>query len=354
MIHALFIVIIFVLPEALLRAAIPYRTIDITWPMYAKSLITVSVFYANYFWVIPKTLIQRRQWWEFTAWNIALIVGGVTLIAIVYTLMYSGPRYFPELPHNSFSYILRDSIMLGIPIALAVALKLSSRWFDLENHTQKLSAIRKQTELDSLRSQLQPHFLFNTLNSIYTLIDLSPQEAQKAIHRLSALMRYLVYENPRKVVVDQEIEFIKNYVELMKLRMSNRNIEMLVRRHDDAGLEIAPLIFLSLVENAFKHGNTADPSLPIRIEITTDSRRVECTTENYTDENLHSHYPHINVKGPHHKQGVGINNLKRRLELVYGSDASFTHEIAADGTRIYRLSINAFPSEKTKDFPATL
>lgn len=309
--HALFIGIIFVLPEALLRVAIPDRTLDITWPMYAKSGITIAVFYINYFLIIPRTLFGKRtRRIQFIIWNIALVAAASFAVWAIYRLLYHGPHRF-ALQQSSLaaiSYIIRDAIMLILAVALAFALRVSQRWFDLRQHHRSLLAMRQQVELASLRSQLNPHFLFNILNTIYVLIEVSPADAQRAVHRLSALLRYVIYENPRVVALDREIDFVTNYVELMRLRMPDRPVELDIRRADDLNTRVAPLIFVAQVENAFKHGNTPDQSEPIRITIRSDNNTIECATENSFVESHSGDDSH----------GIGLANLRRRIELLYG------------------------------------
>lgn len=314
-IHILFIGIIFVLPEALLRFAIPSRTLEITWPMYAKSAITIGVFYLNFFLIIPKTLIAKKRNWSFIFLNILVILVGAFAIWFVYRCLYQGPHRNIASPLASMSYILRDSIMLLMAVSLAVAIRLSKRWIELESNNQKMMAARRQSEIESLRSQLNPHFLFNTLNSIYALISVSTEEAQKAVHELSMLLRYVVYENPRFVPLDREVEFVTNYVELMRLRMSDRKVELFVDRHDDGSLMIAPLLFVTLVENAFKHGNTSDTSLPIFISIKSRDNSLICATSNHIDRD-------VDTSADPLEKGVGLSNLRRRIELLYGSNAS--------------------------------
>lgn len=324
-VHAIFIGIIFILPEALLRVAVPGRTLDISWPMYAKGGITIGVFYLNYFLVIPHTIIgaNRGKRWQFLAWNILIVIAGAVLIWIIYHFLYSGPR--PPLrqaadtsPLAAISYIFRDSIMLILAISLAVALRVSSRWLDLEQRHQKLTAIRKQTELDSLRSQLNPHFLFNVLNAIYVLIAVNPDEAQKAVHDLSSLLRYFAYENPRTVLLDQELNFAHDFFELMRLRTGSRPVTLDIERHDDENVQIPPMILLGLMGNAFKHGNTPDQTLPISIHIQSDRNRLVCRTDNHFIEKSDA------------KPGVGLANLRRRLELIYGPKASLQTEANGD------------------------
>ena len=317
-VHIIFIGIIFVLPEVLMRMAFPNRGSAMPWIVYAKSGVMLAVFYINYFILIPRCLMRRHRWWTFIAWNLLLIVAASLLTHWLSVISWEARprRHHPDQWHSMMataSFLMRDFGMMFLTSSLAVVLRLSGRWLELERRQQKLIASQRESELENLRSQLNPHFLFNTLNSIYALIAVSPDEAQKAVHELSGLLRYVVYENPARVPLRHEIEFVENYVELMKLRMGARPVMLHINA--DANPEIAPLLFVTLVENAFKHGNTADPSQAIHIDIVADNRSIRCTTENYSDPGVRDERRH---------GGVGIANLRRRLELIYGSAATLS------------------------------
>ncbi len=191
-----------------------------------------------------------------------------------------------------------------------------------ELHRQKTEALELQnrmerSRLQQLRSQIDPHFLFNTLNNIYSLIALSPEKAQQAVIELSKLMRYVLYDNtPRYVPLSKEVDFIHNYVELMRLRLA-ANTELSVKLPGDncARVEVAPLLFISLIENAFKHGiSNTQPSF-VHIDLSVDdSGHVVCRIEN-------SRFP----KGTDDKSGsgIGLDNLKKRLDILYPGRYTF-------------------------------
>lgn len=331
-VHILFIGMIFILPELLMRVAFPWRG-PMPWTVYAKSGIMIAVFYINYFWVIPKTLGRGNRWIIFILYNLLLIAVAEALMYWVTSLGHHGWMYRKHEPSAmqimvaSASFILRDVTMLLLTVSLATVMRLSDKWIELERSRQKLRAAQRESELENLRSQLNPHFLFNTLNTIYALIAISPDEAQKAVHELSSLLRYVVYENPDKVPVKLETDFVSNYVDLMRLRMGDRPVQLTVDENSTA--EMPPLLFVTLVENAFKHGNTADTSLPIKIEIKAEDGRIECTTENSVDA--------VSDTTPA-KSGVGLANLRRRLELIYGDDARLDMNVGND--RICRVTLS--------------
>lgn len=314
--HLLFVAIIFILPEMLMGYAVsgrPHAT-HTPWNIYAKSGLMILVFYINYFIIIDRTLTRRKRWLSFILWNLVLIAA-VTWVMYTFNRGHvTRPRRFDSMPElhimaASLSFILRDVIMLVLTVTLALVMRLSGRWLDLERRRSQIAADNRENELNGLRSQLNPHFLFNTLNTIYSLIEISPDEARRAVHDLSALLRYFVYENPERVAIEREVEFIDNYVELMRLRLGDRPIRVSVDIDADAGITVPPLLFVTLIENAFKHGNTTCASDPIEITLQADASRIECTTVNHVDTGAR--------QDPSHS-GVGLANLRRRLELIYG------------------------------------
>lgn len=322
-VHILIIGILLVLPEVLMRMASPWRG-----PMppvaYIKVAIMIGVFYLNFFVIIPSTLERGgpNRWWRFVAWNV-LVVASASML--MYYLSGGAPKRFNhdrdqlQIMMAKASFILRDSIMLLLLISLAVMLRLSNQWQVLERSQRELRASQRESELESLRAQLNPHFLFNTLNTIYALIAVDSAEAQKAVHELSGLLRYVIYENPDKVEVEREAEFIRNYVELMRLRMGSRPVELNVNIKEKGNMP--PLLFVTLVENAFKHGNTADTSLPIKISVESDGEHISCFTVNSVDND---------TRLDSGSGGVGLANLRRHLELLYGGQASLDIEIGKD------------------------
>ena len=146
---------------------------------------------------------------------------------------------------------------------LSAAIKLSRRWAQMDAARREAEKSRTEAELKNLRNQLNPHFLLNTLNNIYALIAFDTDKAQTAVQELSRLLRHVLYDNQQNfVTLDKEMDFIRNYIELMRIRLSaNVRVETKIDVRPDSRTEIAPLIFISLIENAFKHGiSPTDPS----------------------------------------------------------------------------------------------
>ena len=216
-----------------------------------------------------------------------------------------------------FSALIRDSVMVVLTIALSVALRLGDKWLTLERRRRDMLAEQRETELSNLKSQLNPHFLFNTLNTIYALVEIDPDEARKAIHELSQLLRYVLYETPAEVSLERETEFTVNYISLMELRLGPGHVVSHIDIGSMADTSVPPLIFIPLVENAFKHGNTGHTDSVIEIDIKAADGQIVCRTVNSFD-------PHTVLD---RRSGIGIANLRRRMHLIYGRDASLTTTI---------------------------
>lgn len=338
--HVIFIVILCVLPEVLLRMSWTSPKGFMPWGVYAKSGVMLAVFYLNYFVFIPRALSRSHRWLRFIAWNLLVIAAGTLLMYFIAKWGWAPGgkrmRHAPDEWHRmiaSASFMLRDAVMLLLTASLAVTIKLSGLWRALERRGEQLAAMRRESELEGLRSQLNPHFLFNTLNSIYALIAISPPEAQKAVHELSQLLRHVVYDNPERVALGREIDFLDNYISLMRLRLGSRPVDFRADISDSAR-PVAPLLFMTLVENAFKHGAGSPADRPVRIAVTERGGVLTCTTFN--------HFVRSADADRDGAGGVGLANLRRRLELIYGRRASLVTE-ATDTTFKATLTIDDRP-----------
>ncbi len=322
--HFIFIVIIFILPDLVWTIARPNRPAFAFYPgFYVKTLIFIGVFYLNYFIIVDRTLSGngKKRILKFVFWNLLLVFGGMLIDYLSSSIWFPSRRFHtadePTLRHllKWTSFLMRDAVMIILTIGLAVALRLSMKWKDMEQQKQELVAEQRITELDNLKNQLNPHFLFNTLNTIYALVDIDPELAKSAVHRLSGLLRYMLYESEMMVKLSEEIGFIEDYIELMRLRLSGRPIEVEI---DIAGHEndsVPPLLLVTLIENAFKYGSTSASGLPILVGMRVDGDKLLFSTEN-----SFSSLPDKNDKKA---SGIGLANLRRRLSLIYGSKASF-------------------------------
>ena len=216
--------------------------------------------------------------------------------------------------------ILAGSIMMRVVlylcmIALAIGMRYAVRWYEERKNLEEERRSNTEAELNWLKNQLNLHFLFNTLNNISSLIQIDADKAQDSIAQLSDLLRYALYEsNNAKVRIVDEVGFMRNYIALMSLRCSGKTAVEVRFDEFDPSLKISPLMFISLVENAFKHGTSAHRESYVKVDMGLDGDDVVFSCENsMVPKDTHDYSG----------SGVGLENLKRRLELIYPGSYSY-------------------------------
>ncbi|MCG6190998.1 sensor histidine kinase [Maribellus maritimus] len=237
---------------------------------------------------------------------------GIIVRASIY---YTNP--FPEnisFARNNFFDLTRilskaasDYVLPGI----ASAIYIFKRWYSEEQKNKKMLEEKIAAELNFLKAQIHPHFLFNTLNNLYTLILLKSEEAADIVLKLSELLDYMIYKsNIRFVPLANELEIVEGYIDLEKMRYSER-LELSYAVNGEADKhQIAPLILLPFIENCFKHGASKDRMKPkVNIEISIMSEFLTLKAINSVPEKKGKEEPE--------NEGIGLNNVKRRLELIY-------------------------------------
>lgn len=281
--------------------------------------IDILATYFTIYFLIPKYLINKK----YIEFIIFFIISAFTIILIARLITYFVyiPLYFPELlktnsfwKFNFFTY----SVSTYAVVFLASAIKLTKYWFIIEKQRSTLINEKLQNELAFLRSQLHPHFIFNTLNNIDSLIYSDKQAASKSIIKLSEILRYMLYEsNSEKVLLQKEIEYIKNFIDLQLLRIKDKNFIYFAINGNTETHIIAPLLFIPLVENAIKHGDKSVESPGIFITLSIINNTLFFEVINYfKEENKTMQFVKIG--------GIGIPNLKRRLELLYPGKYNFS------------------------------
>lgn len=318
--------------------------------MMGPPFLLAVVFYLNYLILVPKYLLKHRLKRYLTA-NTILVTLVFFLLQGWFWVMeqfMSPPADPTHHPHqvdalDIFLFRIRDLVLFGFAAALAAVIRMSRKWHHAELRRQQAELKQTESELQSLRNQINPHFLLNTLNNIYALIAFNTEKAQQAVQDLSKLLRHLLYENKEKFTyLNKEIEFLRNYVALMQIRLSS-NVELVFETHipDNCSIRIAPLIFVSLIENAFKHGvsPTAPSFIRIRISATQPDGAVVCHIEN-------SNFPKLNndVSG----SGVGLDQVQRRLELIYPNRYVWNKAVCDDGS-CYRSVLTIQTSARHED-----
>ncbi|MES2650836.1 MAG: sensor histidine kinase [Bacteroidota bacterium] len=274
-------------------------------------IINVSLFFINSLILIPDVIKKRQKPWLYLFLIIGLI--GITVIlklgiAIMYPEIVLEYKHDGEIVRTSYlGYIIKCFFISGFFVVVSSLLKFATDWFSNERIQRSLESQKKDMELQFLKSQLNPHFLFNSLNNIYSLAYQKSEKTADAILKLSEIMRYMIYEsNDSWVALSKEVEYVQSYIELQKLRFKDGAAVELTLNGEIDNQHIVPLILISFVENAFKHGVANDPEDPIRINIIANQKIL--------------HFSITNKKSKTNKDamgGVGLNNVERRLQLLY-------------------------------------
>ena len=329
--HILVISIVFILPEVIFSNSFTDPDHPAPSGIYIHTVVYIIVFYYNYFFLIDRLLFRKRMLLYIVSVLIfvILLVSGAEFLSSLTRPESPGHMHGP-VPGN-FVMAIRNFAISLLSVGLSLALKFSMRWTKIERMNEKIMSEQKDMELANLKKQLNPHFLFNTLNNIYALIQIDSKRAQDAVHQLSKMLRYALYEDSQEVELAKDLDFVRNFIELMKLRLSaNHQLSVDIPRQVSSDLKIAPLLFISLIENAFKYGMASSKPSVIMISITVTGETVRCHTEN-------SFFPE--KVADKSSSGIGLSNLKRRLDLVYSNHYNLEYGISGN-MFISDLSIN--------------
>jgi LytS/YehU family sensor histidine kinase len=273
-----------------------------------ETLLNMISFYSLYF-LIPFFFKHRIK---LVSVLVALVlIGACTGLLVACSFLTY--KYIIRLPEKDLVinsvfifYELRAVIIVGI---YAVLINFTIGWFRNQKLQAELTMQKQTSELALLRSQVNPHFLFNTLNNIYSLVYRKSDDAPEAVLKLSEIMRYMLYDsNTDKVSLEEEITYLRSFIELQSLRIHDKNYVEFNISGNSEGFYISPMLLISFVENAFKHGskNVARPG--IIINLTVDTYKMIFVVTNFVRKNESSK----DASG-----GIGLQNIKRRLELLY-------------------------------------
>ena len=293
--------------------------------------IYLIVFLVNVYLLVPFLLLRKRYLPYFTlALVILLVIVGVD--AAMPEIIHPPGR--PELarqdeirlsrdsqfPENESQHpkppivAFLDSLILAILIVGAgTTYKLMSQWLIEEKLRKDIEKEQLKTKLAFLRHQVSPHFFMNTLNNIHTLVEIDGEKAQDAIERLSVLMRYLLYDSAQNTIgLKKEIDFINSFISLMQLRHSDE-VEVVVALPEQIpDTQIPPMLFISLLENAFKHGVSYPLKSYIHFELRIEESSLYCTIRNSK--------PKIMSSSRGEYSGIGLDNIRKSLKLLYDDD----------------------------------
>jgi sensor histidine kinase YesM len=237
-------------------------------------------------------LVFIRVWIEYPYWKYIFVPKDPKSLVLDYTWYY-----------NSLRLVIIYTIY-------AVLIRLAIGWYESQKLKSELIQQNQASELALLRSQVNPHFLFNTLNNIYSLVYQKSEDAPAALMKLSSIMRYMLYDaNTDKVLLEKEIEYLQSFIELQKLRLRKQDCIELKITGPVNGRTIAPMLLIPFVENAFKHGSKLASGPNIRIDLNIEPQRITFEVINPMKKNT------ISAKDA--TGGIGLNNIRRRLDLLY-------------------------------------
>jgi len=267
-----------------------------------SSFISIFFFYYNYYWAIPN-LYFTKKYILFAVSVLSFLVSAVVIIKFAsYVYISNNELHFVDNPRFSGSFILRFTLIFIISSSLRFFKKM-----------KEIETERAKTELSFLKAQINPHFLFNVLNNIDTLIHTNPNQASESIIKLSDILRYVTYESQNDFVsISHEVDYLNNFIKLSTLRFGENYIKFDCDIQNSER-QIAPMLFIPLVENAIKHGDKKSKN-GIEISLKVDEN-IEFTVKNSIAKTISQ----TDKVG-----GIGITNLKRRLELIYPENYDFS------------------------------
>ncbi len=226
--------------------------------------------------------------------------------------------------------IVANLLISFLIVGTSTTFKVIGQWLVVDDRRKDLEKEQLLTELALLRHQVSPHFFMNTLNNIHSLIDLNQEDAKDAVIRLSTMMRYLLYDTSQgQTSLKKEIGFIESYISLMQLRFSKHVTVKLEIPENIPDIQIPPMLFISLLENAFKHGVSYQQESFVMFSIGVTGNRLHCTLKN----SKHFKLP----ASDNRYSGIGLSNIRKSLDLLYGK--AYQYEISETATE-YQVDLN--------------
>jgi len=279
----------------------------------------VLTFYFNFFYLIPNVLFKNKT----SLFLVLNLLGGIFYVFIF--ILYDDYTNMPELMHKAFRpgvpfkprksflnyYDFFNFLIFSMAVGISTSIGAVQKWQSDEKVRLELQQQQINSELSYLKAQINPHFFFNTLNNIYALTNIDVDKAKTALLKLSRMMRYVLYETEKnQTLLSKENDFIKDFIELMKLRLTSKvKLDVQIpEKIEDA--EMAPMLLLPFIENCFKHGISSQKESNILISLSREKNYLVLHTENTIFKSVEN-TPEGNASG------IGMTNTIRRLDLLY-------------------------------------
>jgi hypothetical protein len=316
-------IILFILPQFLVTGG-GFEDTRTTLIIFFNTLVFGIIFYINYLWLVP-LILHKGRWHLYVGTMLALV------ITVHFVSNFAFQKAFPPPPaieqrmrdanknddshrknRRSFARMITYNYFITafLVTGFAVGLRSVEQSLKKEREIKELEQEKLNSELALLKNQVSPHFFFNTLNNIYSLIEINQKDAQEAVLSLSKMMRYMLYESEQgNTKLSRELDFMKVYIDLMKLRISDK-VKLTVdfpEKYDD--IDMPPLLFIPFIENAFKHGVSFRKDAFIRIGLFREGDHIRFTAANSINQ--------VKNGAPEADSGIGLENVRKRLALLY-------------------------------------
>ncbi len=271
--------------------------------LYFGSL-NILIFYINYVGLVPMLLARKRYG--------LYLLGVVALVMVMGLVKFGMAVYFKEymMDAKNITFVLYYTRTLMVSmffVFFSCAINFTVDWFLNEKARKNFETEKLSAELSFLRSQINPHFLLNSLNTIYSLAYQRSDKTPEAVLKLSDIMKYMLYEsNDTKVELSKEVRYIENYIELQRIRSKDNAAINLRVEIDSESEQIVPLILIPFIENAFKHGVINDLAHPVEILVRVNRGKLTFRVSNA-----------LGQLNKDETGGIGLQNVRRRLELLY-------------------------------------
>lgn len=295
-------------------------------------VVFIVVSYFNIWYLIPR-VFRKKKYAHYAGALILSVITGTLIIILfreaMFALGYKGTEA-GEHSDNNTSYFVHLIFGQGMLLISTTLFYVMEEWIRLQGITIKMQETegqKIQSELQALKAQINPHFLFNTLNNIYSHSLENSAKTPEMIIKLSELMSYILYEcSDEKVPVANELNFVRNYIELEKLRYEDQLLITLNILEKEPGQSMVPLIFVAFIENAFKHlGSNGKGKAYVHVNIEINTKQIKLQVQNSIAESS----PKIQNK----ESGIGIENVRKRLDLLYAGN--YNLEIGERGQEFF-------------------
>ncbi len=297
----------------------------IAWGFYLAATLYGLIFYVNYLWLVPHFYFKERK--------TAYFISAISVIVVLYfVFIYVNQNFFHDAERDrqiteALEKLAKDKVIPRPPMkqlqlyyfvlisviitGFSIGLRVIEQHTASEKRQKELEKEKLNSELAFLKNQVSPHFFFNTLNNIYSLIEINTADAQDSVLKLSKLMRYLLYESEHgETLLSNEIDFMNHYIDLMKLRLSKKVDLEIDLPEENTNYKIPPLLFIPFIENAFKHGISYREKSFITISMKTGNNKIifNCTNSLGQPSDKDNNVNHL---------GIGLENVKKRLNLLF-------------------------------------